>query len=264
MIIIDTDIYACILLPQYTRYIDRVYIPHKTTRDLLRQYATKGLSTEDYSLLKQYLDSLVPEILPLLNSTTLNPIPPASKFLCKPSVKNVMHSLAASTAVCGLLHPSEEVNKLVEDMCTKDVTLHAECLASLQQQIPVIFKAIREENAYHQNEYGPLMRKLLLKCYAPFETVDFDQSLQSNSEADIPQNEPLLYFPHLKKRRVRGNYVADGKLKEPVCTKRSSKHPTLLPGIFTLFCEHGEWHFIESNNNNTERTTINFNNNWSI
>ena len=29
------------------------------------------------------------------------------------------------------------------------------------------------------------------------------------------------------------------KSNDSICTKRSSKHCALLPGIFTLFCKHG-------------------------
>lgn len=156
-----------------------------------------------------------------------------------------MQSLAAASPVCGLLHPSEEANVLVQDMCNKDITKHADCLASLQQQIPVIFKAVREDStSYDQKKYGPVMTKLLQKCYAPFDTVEPHSSKHGIlMEPGVDHNEPLVYFPHLKKHRCRGNYIADGKLKEPVCTKHSSKHPTLLPGIFTLFCEHGEYNY---------------------
>ena len=85
-----------------TRFIDHVYIPHKATRDFLRKYSTNGLSAEEYSCLKQLLECVAPEMLRLVNSSTVQPISPASKFLCKDSLRNVIKSLAASSPVCGL------------------------------------------------------------------------------------------------------------------------------------------------------------------
>ena len=46
------------------------------------------------------------------------------------------------------------------------------------------------------------------------------------------------YFPQLPRLRNRKNYVAD-RSHSSVCNKKSSRHPSLLPGIFTLYCEHG-------------------------
>lgn len=49
-----------------------------------------------------------------------------------------------------------------------------------------------------------------------------------------------LFFPCLPKIRTRGVYEADRKSKQLICTKRTSKHPSLLPGVFTIYCEHGK------------------------
>ena len=59
--------------------------------------------------------------------------------------------------------------------------------------------------------------------------------------ADNELLQELSYFPHLLPTRTRGVYEADKHLRKAAgCTKRSSGHPSLLPGIFTLFCPHGE------------------------
>ncbi|KAK3608593.1 hypothetical protein CHS0354_042584 [Potamilus streckersoni] len=37
-----------------------------------------------------------------------------------------------------------------------------------------------------------------------------------------------------------GKYQLDGKKENvPFCSKKHGRHPTLLPGIFTVFCQHG-------------------------
>ena len=58
----------------------------------------------------------------------------------------------------------------------------------------------------------------------------------------LPEEEQLrslCYFPSLPRVRIRRCFEADTDRKTVVCTKKSSGHPSLLPGIFTIFCPHG-------------------------
>ena len=50
-----------------------------------------------------------------------------------------------------------------------------------------------------------------------------------------------VFSPSLPRIRNRRHYVADvgKKSKVQLCTKRYTGHPSLTPGIFTLFCPHG-------------------------
>ena len=47
------------------------------------------------------------------------------------------------------------------------------------------------------------------------------------------------FFPNLPILRGRGVYQAYSTKNAAVCSKATSRHPTLLPGLFTLFCQHG-------------------------
>ncbi|XP_021379373.1 uncharacterized protein LOC110466906 [Mizuhopecten yessoensis] len=63
--------------------------------------------------------------------------------------------------------------------------------------------------------------------------------------------ENTAYFPALQRVRPRGNIKAD-KAREDYekCSKDSTRHPYLLPSIFTVFCEHGicyGFHIMENN-----------------
>ena len=91
-----------------------------------------------------------------------------------------------------------------------------------------------------------LIEELWKKSNAPFTTQDSGEVYTANSSIDSD----LYYFPALPKVRSRCSYVADKKSNDNICTKRTSKHRALLPGIFTLFCQHGmllfmEWNIIE-------------------
>jgi hypothetical protein len=151
-----------------------------------------------------------------------------------------MKSLASTSPVCALLHPSDSVAKLVSSMKEKDITKDAILMQELQQEIPIIFALIRSVAYYPQKLLIPLLEEMWTKAKAPFNVEDDkseDASIGSQCGECI---DDLSYFPGLPKIRSRAVYVADKKSNDTICTKRSSRHPALLPGIFTLFCEHGK------------------------
>ena len=82
---------------------------------------------------------------------------------------------------------------------------------------------------------GPIAEELLLKASAPFQEDD----IKPNEEF-TPNTDEMSFFPHLPKCRERRAYAADSAGKVLTCTKKTSRHPTLLPGVFTIFCEHGK------------------------
>ena len=52
------------------------------------------------------------------------------------------------------------------------------------------------------------------------------------------------FFPHLQQRHGPGRYEADQQThtthtRDDDCRKKSYGHPTLTPGIFTVYCAHG-------------------------
>ena len=50
----------------------------------------------------------------------------------------------------------------------------------------------------------------------------------------------MAFFPQLPVIRSRGSYRADRVRKEKICTKHTTGHPSLLPGVFVMFCQHGK------------------------
>lgn len=57
----------------------------------------------------------------------------------------------------------------------------------------------------------------------------------------VKEEDTLSFFPSLPRIRNRRHYEADvdRKSKVQLCTKGYNAHPSLTPGIFTLFCPHG-------------------------
>ena len=89
----------------------------------------------------------------------------------------------------------------------------------------------------------------------PVELLDLLEVLLNKAEESYPVNKtnipdkintsPDSFYPALPSVRSRGRYEMDnsGSKKkqhnETDCTKRSKGHPSLLSGVFCLFCEHG-------------------------
>lgn len=162
-------------------------------------------------------------------------------YKCPREWATLMKSLASTSPTCTLLHPSNSVASLVCSMREIDVTKDVVLMQRLQQEIPVIFRLVRSLAYYPLKTLSPLSKDLWTKANAPFCTVDCldkpEDATVVNCESGVSSD--LSYFPGLPKVRSQGVYIGDKKLSDIICTKRSSRHPALLPGIFTLFCEHG-------------------------
>lgn len=92
----------------------------------------------------------------------------------------------------------------------------------------------------------PLLAPIIDALLSPFEYL---RSFTTPHDTGLPMcnenldGDSLECFPRLPKQQQRGIYDMDGtKSREEtsVCEKRFSRHDKLSPGIFTLFCEHGE------------------------
>ena len=92
---------------------------------------------------------------------------------------------------------------------------------------------------------SPVLKGIIQKATAPFTGVDLTDigraSLQEQEEL-----QSLCFFPTLPRVRSRRFYEADTDRKASIYTKKNSGHPSLLPGVFTLFCHHGMLHYAHS------------------
>lgn len=73
----------------------------------------------------------------------------------------------------------------------------------------------------------------MVKAEAPFVGDFKDETPSTSSDSD------MAFFPQLPVIRSRGSYRADRVRKEKICTKHTTSHPSLLPGVFVMFCQHG-------------------------
>lgn len=208
-------------------------IAHRDTRDLLRRFCGKGLTKSEF----QKLTSLVLLHAPYLSKVLQHVSSSSEKgtVVCAKEWCKLMHALSATSPACGLLHPSETTSNLVKEMITGDITTKPHLMKCLQEQLPVMFELLRTLHGYPHEMMKPIIEEMLLRASAPFEG---DQELEKVTP--VASDDEMSYFPHLPKCRERQVYTADSAGKVLTCTKKSSRHPTLLPGVFTLFCEHGK------------------------
>lgn len=122
-------------------------------------------------------------------------------------------------------------------MDSKDLTTDLNAMELLQKEFPLLFSLLwaLKTNKY-TNVLIPIINDLILKSNAPFTAPTSDNASSSSSGSSTE----LSYFPSLPVIRERGCYTADRVSREKLCTKLSRGHPTLLPGLFTVYCEHGK------------------------
>lgn len=220
----------------FTRHIDRILIKNKQLRNLLGKYSRECLSQEEFSLLKSIAredaDFMFPFLVYLENEGCAA-IPPAI-------YKSFIIEIIKPSAVCGILHPSPELDELqnrLEHTPSEEVLFHPELMRLLSMQCPVFCKLVASIGCFPLYLLS-IFQKMVQVAKAPFQTAPPKSGQTLNEDSS-----DLSFFPLLPLIRDRGNYKADGerKLEESTqfCRKPTVRHPALIPGIFTLFCVHG-------------------------
>ena len=218
----------------YTSYSDRVFI---TDAALRRQVSKLAMATPVSPV-------LVEEFQQLLLSTSL--LPPLHDFISlfannqfpPPELQEFLCHLASPSSVCGWIQPSARVQKVILYIAAgRSITDRPEQMKVLQERSPCLFNLI---NCVDLSQELRCIIKLLGQCaLRPFigPAPYAENAVQSSS--------PESFFPCLPIVRDRGYYEADKRTKHIAgsnkCRKMSSSHPSLLPGIFTVFCPHGEF-----------------------
>ena len=128
----------------------------------------------------------------------------------------------------------QELCKAISSALTK--MLHTSILSDaasmmlLQQEVPVLFTLLENLPHYPTELIEPIICRLIAVSLAPFKDP---APVITSPEISTTENQ-LAFFPQLKSLRARKSYSED-RSSSRICTKKSSGHPSLLPGIFTFF-----------------------------
>lgn len=161
------------------------------------------------------------------------------RYFVNPVWRDLVKVFASPYPLCSFIPPSIDFFNFMnqtflegENPVQNDIAL-----CKLQQTIPVIFKLLKSlKEKFPIKKFGD--------CLPDFQGKVFDPFLKEKCPSENPDDDDsLCYFPALPKVRKRGLFVADSKgskTMEEFCKKFAKGHPSLLPGVFTLFCEHGK------------------------
>ena len=119
---------------------------------------------------------------------------------------------------------------------------HSQLLV-LQEVTPILTEFLRNSKrdtaGRPSNQVCDVLSHIVKLCRAPYIGSPPDQPLYS----PLSGNDPLSFSPSLPLCIGKATYRADLLLKKPApsdfCRKDFNGHPSLLPGIFTVFCHHG-------------------------
>ena len=115
-----------------------------------------------------------------------------------------------------------------------DISCDVPSLELLQQEVPVLFALIENLPSFPLVLIAPILDQFILVAQAAF--IITDEEVKSFPYEETENS--LAVFPQLPCIRSRKQYTAD-RTRSTICTKRSTGHTSLLPGIFTLYCQHG-------------------------
>ena len=110
-----------------------------------------------------------------------------------------------------------------------------------RKTMPVLFELLSPPGNFPRQIMTPILDKLKEKALAPFrEDIPVD-----TGTTVVRGEDTLSFFASLPRIRNRRCYEADAdkKSKVQLCTKGYNAHPSLTPGIFTIFCPHGQFLF---------------------
>eukprot|EP00112_Aurelia_sp_Birch-Aquarium-sp1_P004615 Seg1523.5 transcript_id=Seg1523.5/GoldUCD/mRNA.D3Y31 product="hypothetical protein" protein_id=Seg1523.5/GoldUCD/D3Y31 len=216
-------------------------------RTLLNRYSgskrkrIKPLSAEAYEELVDYLKENCAEIHDLvifLQDTPTSERSVSSPYVCPSAWSPFIAALAAASPVCGLVHIDGDLHAALGSLVNNLGIVDAELLAIFEKKFPMLHKLVISLHALRcAQQLLPVLTLLVKKSKAPFMRGCYDALLMQDEFPDSPYS----FWPSLEQVRRRGWYALDATAKskdQHYCHKMSKGHPTLLPGVFTMFCEH--------------------------
>ena len=147
--------------------------------------------------------------------------------------------LSSSSPVLSYTGSSCSGNHLLADLCSENLKENISQWQRIHLDLPLFFKILVKLGvSTFPKEWKDLFKYLQEKSDQPYLTGRrFDGPVVRNQE------DPYSFFPNLPKYRERGLFSMDSEAitsDQKPCRKTLRGHPTLLPGIFTVYCPHGK------------------------
>lgn len=202
----------------FSRYDQLVLISNVATRTLLSQWVDNAITNADE------LAILVEQHAPFLRDCLTGP-------RCDASYCWLVKEISRSSPVCALI-PVDAVEPVTCLLNQENVSsIPPAMLKQLSDTSPFVYRIVSE---------GALeiswVREVLEACLHVLQPL---VNSLPHEFTDGVESLPYSYLPNLPAIRVRGLYTSDKQKGERVCNKYFQHHKALLPGVFTIHCQHG-------------------------
>lgn len=261
LLIIDTVFHIRIC----SDFQSRILIRTNRTRSLLLRYAEnhrrtkkKTLSSEEFQDLLTNVREESSEIYDLLifihesaviedhtysTESDISRVATASAVACPRLWVPFVEAIGCATPACGFLHQDPELIAALQRFIDSKGRVEANTLAIFENKFPVLHALIISfEGMVSPDVLFPVLNIILEKANDPFSNEGIDSINLDLSKEDAERETRFSHWPSISRKRRRGHYQSDKTKNSKACNKISRGHPSLLPGIFTMFCEHGK-HF---------------------
>ena len=164
---------------------------------------------------------------------------------CPNSIRMLAGELSRNSSTCGIYQiagDSNQAYRILTELVNGDGTDFPSTVYNhlnlLQKSCSLIVEFLLSQNIQISTKIK-LLKELLISVNAPF-----SGRVEPGDEfygAFTGSDQKLGFFPNYSLKRGKANYDAD-KTKENFstgCRKLTKGHPTLNPGLFTIFCRHG-------------------------
>eukprot|EP00794_Sanderia_malayensis_P013592 gene13592-15000_t len=243
-------------IPRYSKFKERIMIKSKSCRTLLLRYCNSSrckknrLSRDEYDELLDLLQMESPDITTLVKEindssvmedhqyTKPNKKTPtlSAAFTCPHVWVPFIEALGTSTPVCGVIHQDADLLHSLEELIASNSVTSAQ-LKTFKSSMPILHDLIVSHADFQfPKSLIPVLKLMIERSKNPFKNAP----LTSVSGLLLTKDRELRYshWPKLYQVRERGVYEMDVKSasrSSHSCNKKSTGHPTLLPGIFTMF-----------------------------
>lgn len=228
------------------RFEERIYIKHAPTRKLLKRFATiatwknknaKPLTPVEKDELFNLLQKMYPALYQFIRSISV-----AHSCVAPSFAGMFLRSVASKSPVCVYIPVTLHTKQLLLDIVHGvNVKQDATKWHKLQELLPVVYDILTHEpSTTVQHEFSILVSDLMTISEHTFNNCKAIEEQNDITECQTDQR--IAFFPALPQVRSRSLFAADKQLLkgEKACAKSFRGHPTLLPGLFAIYCQHSK------------------------
>lgn len=227
----------------YTRFQERVFLSKAKARKLVEEVANSTLKTP--MTLRNFQELLIeiknyPELINFLKA--ISTLSEDTVFIV-PIFKDFVLLLAKDSPICASIFPTAKcLNVLKLALEGVDIRKDVNYMKTLSEDSPLLAELLRNilDSNFPPYMWG-ILSILMEHTLKPFNLIPEENRLKEPVTVLDKNLDKLSFLPTLPIICGRSNYVADKNTRRnQSCSKVFTGHPVLLPGVFTLYCEHGK------------------------